>query len=305
MRVMVTGSSGFIGSWLVDALNKEEGVTTFGLDLGAKAPVLANLAPPNYYRQCSVLDYGNLDYLFDNIRPHIVYHLAAKLGVQDVMDQPGQTVSENVIGTLNVTNLAEFYGAHVIFASTSDVYGQSKDMPFKESGSCVIGPSVEPRWSYAISKLAGEHTTLAKGGTVVRFFNVTGPGQSTKYVVPIMVKQAVRGEDITVMGDGSSTRCFGDVRDIVRALVGLLDTSPEEISGEIFNIGSDSMEISMNQLAKLIQWVVNPKAGIAHIPYTTNYTEMPQRRPDLTKIQELLGWAPKIPLKQTLLDIAG
>ena len=239
---------------------------------------------------------------FDNFRPHIVYHLAAKLGVQYVIDKPGETVSENVLSTLHIANLCKSYNAHLIFASTSDVYGNSPNLPFREDGMLAIGPSVEPRWSYAISKLAGEHLTLAGNGTVIRFFNVTGPNQQEKYVVPIMVGQALRGEAITVYGEGSSTRCFADVRDVVKALVAFVDIT-EQVGGEIYNIGSDKM-ISMWELAEVVRQYVNPQAEIVRVEFDDSHTEMYWRLPDLTKIKRLLGWKCEIRLKEMIEDIA-
>lgn len=299
MRILCTGSNGFIGTHLCRALKQQEGVTVFGLDL-SKPGVMW---PYHYFNKQNILDYKGLEFVFDHVRPHIVYHLAAKLGVQDVMDKPGETVSENVLGTLHVANLSKYYGAHLIFASTSDVYGQSTDLPFTEDGHCSIGPSVEPRWSYAISKLAGEHLTLANGGTVVRFFNVTGPGQAPKYVVPIMVQQALAGKPITVLGDGTATRCFADVRDVVQALLGFVDCPVPDMGKQIYNIGADK-EISMLELAEVIRQYVNPQAAIEFKPYPNNYTEMARRVPALDKVKALLGWEPKIELKQTVKDVA-
>jgi len=304
MRILVTGGSGFIGRYLCQALLREEGITVVSLDYSSVNRYYSRQTPDGILHiNQNILDYESLKLDFDNFRPHIVYHLAAKLGVQDVMDKPGETVSENVLGTLHIANLCKSYGAHLIFASTSDVYGKSTDLPFREDGMLSIGPSVEPRWSYAISKLAGEHLTLAGGGTVIRFFNVTGPGQQEKYVVPIMVGQALRGESITVYGDGSSTRCFADVRDVVEALVRFVDIVEPLGHGEIYNIGSDK-KISMWELAEVVRQYVNPTAEIIKVPYVEGYTEMANRVPCLDKIEGLLDWRCEIRLKETIEEMA-
>jgi len=303
MRILITGGSGFIGTHLTQALIKEEGMTVASLD---KANCLYSSRYSSdgiLYITRDILDYKSLALDFDTFRPHLVYHLAAKLGVQDVMDKPGETVSENVLGTLHIANLCKSYNAQLIFASTSDVYGKSTDLPFREDGMLAIGPSVEPRWSYAISKLAGEHLTLANNGTVIRFFNVTGPGQSEKYVVPIMVGQALRGEKITVYGNGASTRCFADVRDIVGALVQFVDLPSNQIGGEIYNIGNDK-HISMWELAERVREYVNPYAEIVKMDYSEGYTEMVHRVPDLGKIKLLLDWECTISLEQCIKDMA-
>jgi len=303
MRILVTGGEGFIGSYLCQALIQETGITVASMDYSPSTLYHSRQTPDGILHiNQNILDYESLKMDFDNFRPHLVYHLAAKLGVQDVMDKPGETVSENVLGTLHISKLCQSYGSHLIFASTSDVYGTSSDLPFRESGMLSIGPSVEPRWSYAISKLAGEHLTLANGGTVIRFFNVTGPGQKEKYVVPIMVGQALRGEQITVYGDGSSTRCFADVRDVVKALVAFVDIT-EQVGGEIYNIGSNK-SISMWELAEVVRQYVNPNAEIKMVEFSEGYTEMYWRIPDLRKIEGLLGWKCEIRLKQMIEDIA-
>ncbi len=312
MRVMITGSRGFIGSHLVERLTQDDNISIMGIDLPDGAPSLPACKfryPPkfpgnqNYFPACDILDRRNLAFFFDQWKPHIVFHLAAKLGVDDVIKQPGQTISENVVGTMNVAELCKSYSAHLIFASTSDVYGHSTDLPFKEDGHLSLGPSVEPRWSYGISKLAGEHLTLANGGTVLRFFNITGPGQSTKYVVPKFVDLALNGATIRINGDGKQTRCFTHVDDVVEALDMLMDCDVEEIGGEIYNIGSDT-EVNMTTLAEMVSKLVCP-VKTELVETDSLYTEMPRRVPDTSKIRELLpDWDIKNGLMEIIDDIA-
>jgi len=302
MRIMITGASGFIGSRLLTKLGDDPTVSVMGIDITGMKQYEQYITQggSNYKAICNILDRSHLAMLFEQWQPHIVFHLAAKLGVDDVIANPGQTISENVVGTMNVAELCKSHNAHMIFASTSDVYGHSTDLPFKEDGHLLLGPSVEPRWSYGISKLAGEHFTLANGGTVLRFFNVTGPGQSTKYVVPKFVNWAVNNETIKIYGDGTQTRCFTHVADVVDCLNMLMDCSVSDIGGNIYNIGSDR-EISMLELAEKVRELVRP-VDLEFVDAGSLYTEMPRRVPDTKKIRELLDWEPQIGLRETILE---
>lgn len=317
MRVLITGSNGFIGRYLCQRLSHEQGIQTLGIDRCEHRVPQNNISERNHsacnsFVRRDICDRQSLALDFEFFQPHVVMHLAARLGVENVMKNPGTTITENIVGTANVVELAQSYGAHVFFASTSDVYGHSKDLPFKEDGYSVIGPTHEPRWSYAISKLAGEHLTQAANGTILRFFNITGPGQEIHYVLPYFVTEALKGNNLVVYGDGSQTRCFTDVRDVVNVLVDFIDmVDNEEIAGETYNIGSRT-EISMKNLAILIQWLVNPNVanwrdGFEMVktkqpPHL--YTEMPRRKPDMSKVEELLGWIPEISLEKTIQDTA-
>jgi len=304
MRILLTGCNGFIGSHLASKLNQDSSVHLMGIDItGQHKSSWEPSNSSNYRTTCNILNRHHLAELFEQWQPHIVFHLAAKLGVDDVLKQPGQTISENVVGTMNVAELCKSYKAHLIFASTSDVYGHSTDLPFREDGHLSLGPSVEPRWSYGISKLAGEHLTLANGGTVLRFFNVTGPGQSTKYVMPKFIKWAVDGDPIRIYGDGTQTRCFTHVDDVTDALDLLMDCRIEEIAGEIYNIGSDK-EVSMLELAEQVRELVSP-VDLKFKDAGSLYTEMPRRVPDTSKIRELLDWEPQIELRETIVGIAN
>ena len=310
MRVLITGSNGFIGRHLCQRLSHEQGIQTLGIDISEHKHSACNspagVAALAFVRR-DICDRQSLALDFEFFQPHVVMHLAARLGVKNVMENPGTTISENVLGTVNVVELAQSYGAHVFFASTSDVYGHSKDLPFKEDGYSVIGPAHEPRWSYAISKLAGEHLTQATNGTILRFFNVTGPGQDTHYVLPYFVTEALKGHQLTVYGNGQQTRCFTDVRDVVNVLMDFIDNvDNEEIAGEIYNIGSRN-EITMLDLAFMVNKAIreNPETiSVAHISPPHLYTEMPRRKPDMSKVEELLGWIPEISLEKTIQDTA-
>jgi UDP-glucose 4-epimerase len=239
----------------------------------------------------------------------VVFHLAAAVGVRLIVESPVRTIETNVHGTEVVLAKANKKKKKVLIASTSEVYGLSDQVPFREDGNLVLGPTSKGRWSYACSKAIDEFLALAywrerKLPTIiVRLFNTVGPRQTGQYgmVVPTFVKQALTGRPITIHGDGSQTRCFTEVGDVVRALVALMD-HPGAV-GEVFNIGS-SEEVAIRALAERVKALTHSASEIVSIPYELAYGEgfedMPRRVPDLAKIEGLIGYRPTRSLDQIL-----
>jgi UDP-glucose 4-epimerase len=231
------------------------------------------------------------------------------VGVKLIVESPVRTIETNVRGTEVVLALANKKQKRVLIASTSEVYGLSADVPFKEDGNLVMGATTKGRWSYACSKAIDEFLALAYWRekklptTIVRLFNTVGPRQTGRYgmVIPTFVKQALAGRPITVYGDGKQTRCFGYVGDVVGALIKLMDTT--DSIGQVFNIGSTE-EISILQLAEKVKELTQSTSEIVFVPYDDAYEEgfedMPRRVPDTTKINQLVGFKPEMTLNGIL-----
>jgi UDP-glucose 4-epimerase len=239
----------------------------------------------------------------------VVFHLAASVGVFQIVESPVRTIETNIRGTEIVLFNAAKKKKLTVVASTSEVYGKSARVPFSEEDDCVIGPSSKGRWSYAASKLVDEFLALSYfkerklPTVVVRFFNTVGPRQTGRYgmVIPRFVRQALDGGPITVFGDGTQSRCFGWVGDAVGALLKL--SREPRACGQVFNVGNDR-EITIGDLARLIRDRVNPQARIEQIPYEKAYEagfeDMPRRVPDLTKIKTLLGYRPTLGVEEII-----
>ncbi|MDP6958185.1 MAG: GDP-mannose 4,6-dehydratase, partial [Planctomycetota bacterium] len=233
----------------------------------------------------------------------VIFHLAAAVGVFQIVESPVRTIETNIEGTKVLLTQATKKKKPILIASTSEVYGKATELPFREDGDLILGPSTKGRWSYAASKLIDEFLALSYAREkklptiVVRLFNTVGPRQTGQYgmVVPRFVKQALDGGPITVYGDGEQSRCFGYVGDVVGGLVAL--TREPKAYGNVFNIGNDK-EISITGLAEMIRAKVNPEIKIDYIPYDQAYEagfeDMRRRIPDLTKIKELIGYEPKV-----------
>jgi UDP-glucose 4-epimerase len=239
----------------------------------------------------------------------VVFHLAAAVGVKLIVESPVRTIETNVSGTEVVLSIANKKKKKVLVASTSEVYGLSTDVPFREDGNLVMGATTKGRWSYACSKAIDEFLALAywrekKLPTiVVRLFNTVGPRQTGQYgmVIPTFVKQALAGRPITVYGDGKQSRCFGYVGDVVGALIQLMDNNAAV--GNVFNIGSNE-EITILDLAQRVKELTHSHSEIVFVPYDEAYEEgfedMPRRIPDITKVRELVGFQPKMSLNGIL-----
>jgi UDP-glucose 4-epimerase len=310
MRVLITGGAGFIGSHLADTL-LERGDEVYILDdlsTGSIDNIRHLRANPRFhYTIESVHVAPTVAELVDEC--DVVFHLAAAVGVRLIVESPVRTIETNVHGTEVVLEQANKKKKKVLVASTSEVYGLSDQIPFREDGNLVLGPTSKGRWSYACSKAIDEFLALAywrerKLPTVIaRLFNTVGPRQTGQYgmVVPTFVKQALTGRPITIFGDGTQTRCFTDVTDVAAALVKLMD-HPDAV-GEVFNIGSNQ-EVTIHFLAERVRTLAGSDSEIVCVPYEKAYGEgfedMPRRVPDISKIGSLIGYRPTRSLDQIL-----
>jgi UDP-glucose 4-epimerase len=310
MRTLITGGAGFIGSHLADRL-LAEGHTVFVLD-DLSTGSFENIAhlkgrPGFHYTIDSVINEPVLAELVDQC--DTVYHLAAAVGVRLIVEAPVRTIETNVHGTEVVLKQAAKKGKMVLIASTSEVYGKSTDVPFREDGDLALGATSRHRWAYACSKALDEFLALAYWRekklpvVIVRLFNTVGPRQTGRYgmVVPTFVQQALAGDPITVYGDGAQTRCFTDVSDVVSALVSL-PQEPRAVGG-VFNVGNTE-EVSIRRLAERVKALTGSPSSIVNVPYDEAYAEefedMPRRVPDIGKVAALIGYRPRVDLDETL-----
>ena len=313
MRVLITGGAGFIGSHLSDAY----------IQRGDEVYIIDDLSTGTIENIQHLKGHPRFHYTIDNVHNNpvtaelidqcdVIFHLAAAVGVKLIVESPVRTIETNVHGTEVVLSLANKKKKKVLIASTSEVYGLSTDVPFREDGNLVMGATTKGRWSYACSKAIDEFLALAywrekKLPTiVVRLFNTVGPRQTGQYgmVIPTFVKQALTGRPITVYGDGKQSRCFGYVGDVVGALVKLMD-EPGAV-GQVFNIGSN-VEITILELAERVKQITQSDSEIQFVPYDEAYEEgfedMPRRIPDITKVSELVGFRPEVGLDQILENV--
>jgi UDP-glucose 4-epimerase len=315
LKILITGGAGFVGSHLAEAL-LARGDTVFVLDnlsTGSIENIEHLKANPRFhYVVDTVMNEPVMAELVDRV--NVVFHLAAAVGVKLIVESPVNTIETNVHGTEMVLKTANKKKKKVLIASTSEVYGKSDDVPFREDADLVMGATTKGRWSYACSKAIDEFLALAYWKekklpvVVFRLFNTVGPRQTGRYgmVVPNFVKQALLGHPITVFGDGMQSRCFTYVSDVVDALVKLAD-HPDAV-GQVFNIGNDREEVAILDLAQRVKARTLSKSPIEMVPYDKAYEEgfedMPRRVPDLTKIRRLIGYEPKVHLDEILDRVA-
>jgi UDP-glucose 4-epimerase len=307
---LITGGAGFIGSHLSDVLlvAGQRVLAIDNLSTGRLENIQHLLGRPDYhFAQATITDKVVLDRLAS--QADVIVHLAAAVGVQLIVEHPVHTIETNVGGTEAVLRAAQTYRARVLIASTSEVYGKGSRIPFAEDDDVLLGATAKSRWGYAASKMIDEFLALAYHReygapvAVMRLFNTVGPRQTGQYgmVVPRLMRQALRGEALTVFGDGTQQRCFCDVRDVVHAIVGLAH-HPDAI-GKVFNIGSEE-EITILDLAKRIKAITGSRSEIVHVPYAEAYApgfeDMARRVPDISRVKELLGWRPRRSLEETL-----
>ena len=315
MRTLITGGAGFIGSHLAEALlaRGDEVAILDDLSTGSIDNIEHLKGAPGFrYVIDSVMNEPLLAEMID--RCDVVFHLAAAVGVRLIIEEPTRTIETNVGGTEVVLRNAAKKGRKVVIASTSEVYGKSADVPFREDADLVLGPTSKHRWAYACSKMLDEFLALAYHAekhvpvVIVRFFNTIGPRQTGRYgmVVPRFVTQALAGEPITVYGDGTQSRSFTYVGDVVRALLGLVE-HPDAV-GEVFNVGNGE-EITIRALAERIRTMTSSASPIVTIPYDEAYEagfeDMPRRVPDIAKIRALIGYEPCVGLHDMLSEIIG
>jgi UDP-glucose 4-epimerase len=310
MRVFITGGAGFVGSHLAETL----------LGRGDEVYVLDDLSTGSIDNIAHLKNHAKFHYTIDTVtnepllaemldRCDTVVHLAAAVGVKLIVEQPVRTIETNVHGTEVVLKHANKKKKLVLIASTSEVYGKSAVVPFAEDADLVLGPTTKHRWAYACSKMIDEFLALAYWKErklpviVVRLFNTVGPRQTGQYgmVVPNFVRQALAGQPITVFGDGTQSRSFTYVGDVVRAMVALID-DPRAV-GQVFNIGN-GQEISIGALAERIKTMTGSSSPIVKIPYDQAYEagfeDMPRRVPDISKIRALVGYEPTVELDEIL-----
>lgn len=310
MRVLITGGAGFIGSHLADACiaRGDEVLVLDDLSTGSLDNLRQLAHHPRFHCTIdSVLNDLAVEKLVDDC--DAVFHLAAAVGVKLIVESPVRTIETNVRGTEVVLAAAARRKKRVLLASTSEVYGLSEEIPFREDGNLVMGATTKGRWSYACSKAIDEFLALAyqreKGlpVVVVRLFNTVGPRQVGHYgmVVPRFVEQALKHEPLTVHGSGSQTRCFGYVGDVVEGILRLMDHPAA--CGEVFNLGS-SEETSITHLANRILALTGSPSEIVYIPYAEAYEQgfedMPRRVPDTSKAARLVGFRAPTSLEATL-----
>jgi len=313
MKILITGGAGFIGSHLAERY----------LERGDEVYILDDLSTGSMENIQHIKDHPNFSYCIDSVTESgitaelvdisdIVFHLAAAVGVRLIVESPVRTIETNVRGTEVVLGLAAKKGKRVLITSTSEVYGKRTSVPFREDDDLVMGATSKGRWSYACSKAIDEFLAIAywkeKGvpTVIARLFNTVGPRQTGRYgmVIPNFVRQALAGEDLTVFGDGSQSRCFTHVSDAVSALIGIAE-HPNAV-GEVYNIGSDR-EVTILQLAERIRHLTGSHSRTVFVPYDEAYEEgfedMMRRVPDLSKIHRLIGYEPKVGFDEILASV--
>ena len=313
MRILITGGAGFVGSHLAEAL------------LAARHDVfiLDDLSTGSIDNIAHLKGRTGFNYTIDTVfndsltaelvdRADVVFHLAAAVGVKLIVERPVHTIETNVHGTEVVLRHANKKKKLVVITSTSEVYGKSANAPFHEDADLVLGATTRHRWAYACSKMLDEFLALAYWKErklpviVVRLFNTVGPRQTGQYgmVLPNFVRQALAGQPITVFGDGTQSRSFTYVGDVVRALLALVN-EPRAV-GQVFNIGNVE-ENSISQLAERVKAAAGSSSPIVTIPYEQAYEagfeDMPRRVPDLAKIRAFVGYEPKVGLEEIIVSV--
>ena len=312
MKVFITGGAGFIGSHLCDALvaDGHEVLVLDNLSTGSKNNI-SHLEGKIKVFQGDIRDQNLVESLVKD--SELILHMAAALGVDNILENPIESISSNYHFSEIVLNAATNFDKRIVIASTSEIYGKNPDQPLSETHDRIIGPPQKLRWSYSDSKALEEanahflYNTKKLGVTTIRFFNTVGPRQIGKYgmVIPRFVRSAILGNPVKIFGNGNQTRVFCHVSDAVEAIIKL--SISEKTIGEVFNIGGIE-EISILNLANKIIDMTNSSSKVTFTSYedayTLGYEDMERRVPDLSKIMSFIGWSPKVTLDEIILDVA-
>jgi UDP-glucose 4-epimerase len=310
---LITGGAGFIGSHLAEYL----------LEQGERVVIVDDLSTGSLDNIKHLRSQRGLEFVHDTVLNRTlldsltansdrVFHLAAAVGVELIVKHPARVIETNILGTETILAVCVEYKVPVFIASTSEVYGKSEKMPFREDDDIVLGPTSKSRWSYACSKAVDEFLALAyhqsRGlpAVVGRFFNTAGPRQTGQYgmVIPRFVGQALAGDPMTVYGSGEQTRCFCHVRDVVAAVARLIEAP--EAYGQVFNLGSREL-VSMNELAARVKDRTGSSSEITHVPfeeaYVSGFEDIAAREPDISKARAVVGFEPQQTLDEILADV--
>ena len=313
MKILITGGAGFIGSHLAERY----------LIRGDEVHIIDDLSTGSIENISHIKHHPHFAYYIDTITNRqltaelvdtcdIIYHLAAAVGVRLIVESPVKTIETNIRGTDIILSLAAKKRKRVLITSTSEVYGKRDRVPFSEDDDLVMGATSKGRWSYACSKAIDEFMAIAYWKeklvptVIARLFNTVGPRQTGRYgmVIPNFVRQALMERDITVFGDGSQSRCFTHVSDVVGALIGLAE-NPQAV-GDVYNIGGDH-EVTILELAERIKYLTGSSSRIVLVPYDEAYEEgfedMMRRVPDISKIRHLIGYSPTHTLDEILMSV--
>ena len=310
MKILITGGAGFIGSHLAEKLLNEgnEIYVIDNLSTGRLENIESFKDKPNFHLTIgSVLNRELMEMLISKVEQ--VYHLAAAVGVKYIIENPLLSLKTNIMGTDNVLELCNKYKAKALIASTSEIYGKSEQVPFSEMDARLMGSTHISRWGYGSSKAIDEFLALAfyrekkLPVVIVRCFNTVGPRQTGQYgmVLPKFIKAALLDQPLVIYGNGEQTRCFADVSDVIEAFCKLMNTP--ECAREIFNVGTTE-SISITDLAKKVKEMCHSKSRIEYMSYADAFEEgfedMMHRQPDLTKINNFIGWEPKLKLNDII-----
>jgi len=313
MRYLVTGGAGFIGSHLIESLiNRSDQVVVLDNLSTGSSKNLNKVSDQISFHNGSILDYKLVDKLVADC--DYVIHLAAALGVFNIVNKPLESLKTNLQGSEIILQAADKYRKPVLIASTSEIYGKNEKVPLNEEDDRIIGHPLKSRWSYSEAKAVDEslaffyHLENKLPIRIVRFFNTVGPRQVGHYgmVVPRFIEAALKNEPLSIYGSGEQIRCFCHISDVIRALLLVIDS--DQAVGEVFNIGNNQQS-SINQLADRVISLLGSKSKIEKIPYADAYPQgfedMQRRVPDISKIKRVLGWSPQLDLDQIIKDIAA